>query len=60
MKAEGLSRDAAERKFLEVRQPTGRFIAAEGVADLIVFLCSPSARDITGSTMPIDAGWTAS
>ncbi len=59
MKAEGLSRDAAERKFLEVRQPTGRFIAAEGVADLIVFLCGPSARDITGSTMPIDAGWTA-
>ena len=59
MKTEGLSREAAERKFLEVRQPTGRFIAAEGVADLIVFLCGPSARDITGSTMPIDAGWTA-
>jgi 3-hydroxybutyrate dehydrogenase len=59
MKAEGLSRGAAERKFLEVRQPTGRFIAAEGVADLVVFLCGPNARDITGSTMPIDAGWTA-
>jgi 3-hydroxybutyrate dehydrogenase len=60
MKSTGLSREAAEHKFLEVRQPTGRFIAAEGVADLIVFLCGPSARDITGSTMPIDAGWTAS
>ena len=59
MKGEGLSREAAERKFLEVRQPTGRFIAAEGVADLVVFLCGPNARDITGSTMPIDAGWTA-
>jgi 3-hydroxybutyrate dehydrogenase len=59
MKAEGLGREAAERKFLEVRQPTGRFIAAEGVADLVVFLCGPNARDITGSTMPIDAGWTA-
>jgi 3-hydroxybutyrate dehydrogenase len=59
MKVEGLSREAAERKFLEVRQPTGRFIAAEGVADLVVFLCGPNARDITGSTMPIDAGWTA-
>ena len=44
MKAEGLSREAAEHKFLEVRQPTGRFIAAEGVADLVVFLCGPSAR----------------
>ena len=60
MKTEGMDRAAAERKFLEVRQPTGRFIAAEGVADLVVFLCGPSARDITGSTMPIDAGWTAS
>ncbi|MDQ7251120.1 SDR family oxidoreductase [Dongia sedimenti] len=59
MKAENLGRAAAERKFLEVRQPTGRFIAAEGVADLVVFLCGPNARDITGSTMPIDAGWTA-
>jgi len=59
MEAEGLTREAAERKFLEVRQPTGRFIAAEGVADLVVFLCGANARDITGSTMPIDAGWTA-
>jgi 3-hydroxybutyrate dehydrogenase len=59
MQAKGLNREAAERKFLEVRQPTGRFIAAEGVADLVVFLCGPNARDITGSTMPIDAGWTA-
>jgi 3-hydroxybutyrate dehydrogenase len=59
MQTEGLGREAAERKFLEVRQPTGRFIAAEGVADLVVFLCGPNARDITGSTMPIDAGWTA-
>jgi 3-hydroxybutyrate dehydrogenase len=59
MKAEALSREAAERKFLAVRQPTGRFIAAEGVADLVVFLCGPNARDITGSSMPIDAGWTA-
>jgi 3-hydroxybutyrate dehydrogenase len=60
MKAEGLTRENAERKFLEVRQPTGRFIAAEGVADLVVFLCGANARDITGSAMPIDAGWTAS
>jgi 3-hydroxybutyrate dehydrogenase len=59
MQAEDLDRAAAERKFLEVRQPTGRFIAAEGVADLVVFLCGPNARDITGSSMPIDAGWTA-
>jgi 3-hydroxybutyrate dehydrogenase len=60
MKAEGLTREGAERKFLQVRQPTGRFIASEGVAELVVFLCGTNARDITGSAMPIDAGWTAS
>jgi 3-hydroxybutyrate dehydrogenase len=60
MAAEGLSREAAERKFLQLRQPTGRFIASEGVADLVVFLCGANARDITGSALPIDAGWTAS
>lgn len=60
MQAEGLDREAAERKFLAVRQPTGRFIASEGVADMVVFLCGPNARDITGSAMPIDAGWTVS
>lgn len=59
MQAEGMSREAAERKFLQARQPTGRFIAAEGVADLVVFMCGPNARDITGSAIPIDAGWTA-
>jgi 3-hydroxybutyrate dehydrogenase len=59
MRAEGLSREAAERKFLDVRQPTGRFIAPQAVADMVVFLCGPNSRDITASAMPIDAGWTA-
>jgi 3-hydroxybutyrate dehydrogenase len=60
MKAEGLSRETAERKFLQLRQPTGRFVDPEGVAELVVFLCGPKARDITGSAMPIDGGWAAS
>jgi 3-hydroxybutyrate dehydrogenase len=59
MKDEGLTREAAEKEFLSLRQPSGRFIAAENVAELIVFLCGPAARDITGSMMPIDAGWSA-
>ena len=42
------------------RQPAGRFVAAENVAELIVFLCGPAGRDITGSSLPIDAGWLAS
>ena len=59
MKNEGLSHAEAERKFLAGKQPTGRIIAANDVAQLIVFLCGPASGDINGSVFPIDAGWSA-
>jgi len=55
----GLDRDSGERALLTGKQPTGRLIAPDGVADLIVFLCSPESRDITGAAIPIDGGWSA-
>ena len=60
MAEQGLPREAAIRNFLAARQPSGRFVAAENVADLIIFLCGPAGRDITGASLPIDAGWLAS
>ena len=57
--AEGVSREEAERRFFAGKQPTGRFVAAENVASLIVFLCGPEGADITGSVLPIDGGWSA-
>ena len=45
---------AAEQEFLIGKQPTGRFISAESVAALMVFLCGPTSRDITGAALPID------
>ena len=59
MEREGLTRADAERRFLNGKQPTGRFISAENVATLIAFLCRPEAADITGAALPIDAGWSA-
>ena len=59
MKTDGLTREDAERTFLEGKQPTGRFIAADDVAALILFLCGPSSGDITGLIFPIDAAWSA-
>jgi 3-hydroxybutyrate dehydrogenase len=57
--ASGVAPEAAERQFLAGKQPTGRFIAAADVAQLIVFLCSEAGRDITGAMLPVDGGWLA-
>jgi len=59
MKREGLSRADAEKQFLTGKQPTGKIIAADDVAAMIVYLCGPSSGDINGSVFPIDAGWSA-
>jgi 3-hydroxybutyrate dehydrogenase len=58
MSAGALARADAERQFLAGKQPTGRFIAADHVAALMVFLCGPSSGDITGAALPIDGGWS--
>jgi 3-hydroxybutyrate dehydrogenase len=59
MQAGGKSWDQAARDLLAVRQPSGRFVKPEQVADLIVFLCSPAASEMTGSPVSIDGGWLA-
>jgi 3-hydroxybutyrate dehydrogenase len=60
MEDDGLSRVEAERRFHSGRQPSGRFIAAEDVADLMVFLCGPGSRDINGAALPIEGAWSIS
>jgi 3-hydroxybutyrate dehydrogenase len=58
MAEQGMSRTAAEMQFLVGKQPTGRFIQPDDVAALIVFLCGPDSREITGAALPIDGGWS--
>lgn len=55
----GVSQEQATHEYLTQRQPTGRFVAMESVAAMVRFLCSDAGRDITGSVLPIDGGWTA-
>jgi 3-hydroxybutyrate dehydrogenase len=56
---QNISEDAATQQYLAGRRPVGRFVANESIADLIVFLCGPGGRDITGAVLPVDGGWTA-
>ncbi len=37
-----------------------RMVEPDEVADAILFLCSPAARAITGTSLVVDAGWTSS
>jgi len=60
MATEGIARAEAERRVLTGKQPTGRFISADGVAALMVFLCGPASADITGAILPVDGGWASS
>jgi len=58
MTVDGATRADAEQRVLSGKQPTGRFIQADHVAALMVFLCGPESADITGAVLPVDGGWS--
>ncbi|MHA6344037.1 3-hydroxybutyrate dehydrogenase [Roseivivax sp. CAU 1761] len=41
------------------RQPSKEFATVEQLGGLAVFLCSPAAAQMTGTTLSVDGGWTA-
>ncbi|MCT9623043.1 SDR family NAD(P)-dependent oxidoreductase [Curtobacterium sp. C2H10] len=50
---------AAERAALEARQPHGRLVAPEEVAEAVAYLTSPLARSTTGVDLAVDGGMQA-
>ena len=58
--SKGQSIEDATGEYLATRQPSHRFVSMQNVGATVVFLCSPAAQDITGITLPIDGGWSAS
>jgi len=47
---------AAERKALEARQPMGRLVSADEVANAILYLANPQQRSTTGTVLAVDGG----
>jgi len=47
---------AAERAALEARQPMGRLVTADEVANAIAYLASPLSGSTTGISLPVDGG----
>jgi 3-hydroxybutyrate dehydrogenase len=47
------------RSLLSEKQPSKQLVKVEQLAQLVVFLCSGAADQITGVSIPVDGGWTA-
>lgn len=60
MESAGIDHAAASARFLAGKQPTGRFVTAEAIGAMVALLCGEAGRDITGSVIPMDGGWSAS
>ena len=59
MAVHNMDRDTVIREVMLTRQPSRQFATVEQVGGTTVFLCSPAADQITGTTISVDGGWTA-
>ncbi len=58
-KARGISEEAVIRDVLLAAQATKQFVTTAQLGALAAFLCTDSAAQITGTSLPMDGGWTA-
>lgn len=58
-KARGISEEQVKTEVMLRLQATKEFVSIDEVAQTAIFLASDSARQITGTSISIDGGWTA-
>jgi 3-hydroxybutyrate dehydrogenase len=56
---ESISADAAQKKLLSEKMPSGEPVTPEQLGALAVFLCSDGAGQIRGASISVDGGWLA-
>ena len=59
MKVHNMDRDTVIREVMLTRQPSRQFATVEQIGGTTVYLCSPAADQVTGTTISVDGGWTA-
>lgn len=55
----GGDRDAGIADLLSEKQPSQRLSDPSEIGELALWLCNPVAHNITGTSIPVDGGWTA-
>ena len=58
-KQQDISFEQAKYKLVTAKQPLPEMMAPEQIGEFILFLCSDSAKSITGAALPMDGAWTA-
>jgi 3-hydroxybutyrate dehydrogenase len=59
MKVHHMDRETVIREVMLERQPSRQFATVEQIGGTTVYLCSPAADQVTGTTISVDGGWTA-
>lgn len=59
MKVHNMDRDTVIREVMLQRQPSREFATTEQIGGTVLYLCSPYADQVTGTTISVDGGWTA-
>jgi 3-hydroxybutyrate dehydrogenase len=59
MKVHNMDRDTVIREVMLLRQPSRQFATTEQIGGTVLYLCSPHADQVTGTTISVDGGWTA-
>ena len=58
-KNENVEFEQAKYNLVTAKQPLPEMMDPRQIGEFILFLCSDSARSITGSSLPMDGAWTA-
>jgi 3-hydroxybutyrate dehydrogenase len=59
MKVHNMDRDTVIREVMLQRQPSRQFATTAQIGGTVLYLCSPYADQVTGTTISVDGGWTA-
>lgn len=54
-----LRADGDRSEEILARIPAGRWAEAQDIAGAVLYLCSPAAQYVNGTTLPVDGGWLA-